>query len=96
MKYEPFLFSPLKIYLLILIPVKRWQLVESTFNVRFYNTISSVYLFPNTPVEREEINSVFRQLLLPFKVQGDFNGRHPLCGDSVINRTGDCDGCYRQ
>lgn len=54
---------------------------------RFY-TICSVYLPPNTPVDREEINSLFHQLPSPFLVMGDFNGRHPLWGDSVTNPRG--------
>lgn len=51
-------------------------------------TICSIYLPPNDPINREEIEEITAQLEEPFLLMGDFNARHPYWGDNTTNRKG--------
>ena len=51
-------------------------------------TVFSLYLPPNFPVDREDFVSLVQQLPSPFIISGDFNGRHTLWGDTLINPRG--------
>ncbi|KAK3894956.1 hypothetical protein Pcinc_001312 [Petrolisthes cinctipes] len=51
-------------------------------------TVCSLYLPPSVTVERGDLNHLVRDLPSPFILLGDFNGRHPLWGDSSVNPRG--------
>ena len=51
-------------------------------------TICSLYLPPNDPVTRQQIENLISQLPEPFLLLGDYNARHPLWGDNVTNAKG--------
>ena len=50
--------------------------------------ICSIYLSPNVPVSREELDGLISQLPKPFLLLGDMNSRHPLWGDILANTKG--------
>ncbi|MEL7521450.1 MAG: endonuclease/exonuclease/phosphatase family protein, partial [Cyanobacteria bacterium J06553_1] len=52
-------------------------------------TIVSLYLPPNNPVARGDLEMLVRQLPRPFLLLGDLNGRHLLWGDNQSNPRGD-------
>ncbi|KAG7174159.1 RNA-directed DNA polymerase from transposon BS-like 1, partial [Homarus americanus] len=52
-------------------------------------TMCSIYLPPSTPIAREDLVSLIRQLPFPSLILGDFNGRHTLWGDTIVNPRGD-------
>ena len=51
-------------------------------------TICSLYLPPNKPATTQQLIDLIQQLPPPFLILGDFNARHPLWGDSIINNKG--------
>lgn len=51
-------------------------------------TVCSLYLPPGTPVERRDLDHLVRGFLSPFLLLGDFNGRHLLWGDDMVNPRG--------
>ena len=53
-------------------------------------TVCSVYLPPNTSVERDDLNSLIKQLPGPFLLLGDLNGHNPLWGCKDLNIRGKC------
>ncbi len=90
-----FLFLPFKACLLPFSVNFHLEVVAGRIHLQRFYTISSIYLPPNTPVDREELYYLFCQLLssLPphfffFLVLGDFHRRHPLWGGSVTNPRG--------
>ena len=48
-------------------------------------TICNLYLPPRLPVSRGELDGLLRQLIPPFLLLGDFNGRHPLWDEGASN-----------
>ena len=50
--------------------------------------VCSIYLPPGDPIERDDLDCLVRDLPSPFLLLGDFNGRHPLWGDSTSNPRG--------
>ncbi|KAK3892352.1 hypothetical protein Pcinc_003805 [Petrolisthes cinctipes] len=48
----------------------------------------SKYLPPSVTVQRGDLNRLVRDVPSPFILLGDFNGRHPLLGDSSVNPRG--------
>ncbi|KAK4311239.1 hypothetical protein Pmani_017254 [Petrolisthes manimaculis] len=57
------------------------------FMDRLY-TVCSLYLPPSDTVERGDLNLLVRDLPSPFILLSDFNGRHPLWGNSSVNPKG--------
>lgn len=53
------------------------EVIAGRVHLRRFYTVCSIYLLPNTPVKRVEVNSLFRHLF-PSLVLGNFSGRHPL------------------
>ncbi len=50
------------------------EVVAGRIHLQRFYTICSIYLPSSTPVDREELYSLFRQLPSHFLVLGDFNG----------------------
>ena len=50
--------------------------------------ICSIYLPPREAISVEDIERVLRQIPQPYMLLGDFNARHTLWGDSIINSHG--------
>lgn len=57
------------------------------FITSFY-TICSLYLPPGDRVDKPELVNLVRDIPPPFLLLGDFNGRHPLWDEDVINPRG--------
>ncbi len=64
------------------------EVVAGRIHLQRFYTVVSLYIPPNTPADGKVFYSLFRQFPPPFLVLGDFNGRHPLWGDSVTNPRG--------
>ena len=74
--HTPFpLFSPL-------------QVVALQIHITRTYSICSIYLSPSTPISKEDLLSVIRQIPFPFLIFGYFSGWHTLWGDTLINRRG--------
>jgi len=71
------------------IPI-RSDLQVLAIRVRFDKmiTICNIYLPPNDLVTAEQIMEVIDQLPPPFILVGDFNARHRLWGDVIVNNKG--------
>ena len=54
------------------------EVVAATIRAQKAYTVCSIYLSPNTRINKGEIRDIIRQLPRPFILLGDFNGKHPL------------------
>ena len=54
------------------------EVVAATVRVQKKYSICSIYLSPNTRINKGEIRDIIHQLPRPFILLGDFNGKHPL------------------
>jgi len=59
------------------------QAVAATLYMGKQYTVCSIYIPPNYPLTKEEMEELLQQLTQPFMLLGDFNGRDPLWGDTV-------------
>ena len=51
-------------------------------------TLCSIYLPPNDEIDRHDLEHLIDQLAPPFLLLGDFNARHTLWGDILVNCRG--------
>ena len=59
------------------------QAVAATLYMGKQYTVCSVYIPPNHPLTKEEMEELVQQLTRPFILLGDCNGRDPLWGDTT-------------
>jgi len=64
------------------------QAVAVQIQLRRKVTICSLYLPPNENISFETLSGLIEQLPTPFLLLGDFNARHQLWGDVVVNQRG--------
>ena len=62
--------------------------VAATVTLEKTFTIVSIYLNPNSPVNKESLQALFDQLPRPFLVVGDFNAHSPTWGDPRLDTRG--------